>query len=35
MSAAEIIVAWESLGHLVRLGDDEVFVVDAPPLESG
>ncbi len=32
MSAAEIIVAWESLGHIVRCGDDEVFVVDAPSL---
>jgi pimeloyl-ACP methyl ester carboxylesterase len=31
MSAAEIIGAWEAAGHLVRVGDDEVFVVDAAP----
>ncbi len=35
MSAAEIIKVWESRGHLVRLGDDEVFVVDAAAAESG
>ncbi len=29
MSAAKIIAAWESSGALVRVGEDEVFVVDA------
>jgi len=28
MDAAQIIGAWEALGHLVRVGDEEVFVVD-------
>jgi pimeloyl-ACP methyl ester carboxylesterase len=29
MSAAKVIAAWESSGGLVRVGEDEVFVVDA------
>jgi pimeloyl-ACP methyl ester carboxylesterase len=35
MSAAKIIAAWQSVGDLVRIEDDEVFVVDLPADEPG
>ncbi len=34
MSAAELIVHWESLGSLVAVGDRELFVIDAPALPA-
>jgi pimeloyl-ACP methyl ester carboxylesterase len=35
MTAAQIIGAWQRLGDLVRIGDDEVFVADVAPDEPG
>jgi len=35
MSAAGIIASWESSGRLLRVGEDEVFVVDAPADHRG
>jgi len=35
VSAGEVIDAWRALGHVQRVGDDDVFVIDAAPTGEG